>query len=244
MKDVSLVELLKSGAHFGHKTSRWNPKMKPYIFTVRNDIHILDLEKTKKALEKAANFAKDIAGAGGTILFVGTKRQARDIVKQQAEKCGMPYVNVRWLGGTFTNWKTIQKTIRKLEKLQELKTNGDLETRYTKKERLLIEREIEKLTKLFEGIKDLKKLPSAIFIADVNYDDIALTEAKKSKIPIIGIVDSNSDPEGIDYVIPCNDDATQAIELVVDCVSEAISTGRTQAIVTSAPAQAAEPATV
>lgn len=236
MKDVSLVELLKSGAHFGHKTSRWNPKMKPYIFTVRNDIHILDLEKTKKSLLKAASFAHDIAASGGNILFVGTKRQSRDIIKAHAEKCGMPYVNVRWLGGTFTNWKTIQKTIRKLEKLQELKANGDLETRYTKKERLLIEREIEKLTKLFEGIKDLKKLPAAIFIADVNYDDIALTEAKKSKVPIIAVVDSNSDPEGIDYVIPCNDDATQAIELVVDCISEAIASGRTSAIVTSAPA--------
>src|SRR5688572_22982957 len=127
MKDISLVELLKSGAHFGHKTSRWNPKMKPYIFTVRNDIHILDLEKTKKALLKAMGFASDVAAAGGIILFVGTKRQARNIVKQQAEKCGMPYVNVRWLGGTFTNFKTIQKTIRKLEKLMELKTNGDLE---------------------------------------------------------------------------------------------------------------------
>lgn len=235
MKDVSLVELLKSGAHFGHKTSRWNPKMKPYIFTVRNDIHILDLEKTKKSLIKAANFAKDVASSGGLILFVGTKRQARDIVKEQAQKAGMPYVNVRWLGGTFTNWKTIQKTIRKLEKLQELKTSGELETRYTKKERLLIEREIEKLSKLFEGIKDLKKLPAAIFIADVNYDDIALTEAKKSKVPVIAIVDSNSDPEGIDYVIPCNDDATQAIELVVSTVSEAIADGRTAGIVTSSP---------
>jgi len=234
MKDLSLVELLKSGAHFGHKTSRWNPKMKPYIFTVRNDIHILDLEKTKKALLKAASFASDVASSGGVILFVGTKRQSRDIIKKYAEKCGMPYVNVRWLGGTFTNFKTIQKTIRKLEKLEELKAGGELETRYTKKERLLIEREIEKLSKLFEGIKDMKKLPAAIFIADVNYDDIALTESKKSKVPIIGIVDTNSNPEGIDYVIPCNDDATQAIELVVDFVSEAIASGRQSAVVTSA----------
>jgi small subunit ribosomal protein S2 len=239
MKDVSLVELLKSGAHFGHKTSRWNPKMKPYIFTVRNDIHILDLEKTKKALLKAASFASDVASNGGVILFVGTKRQSRDIIKKHAEKCGMPYVNVRWLGGTFTNFKTIQKTIRKLEKLQELKATGELETRYTKKERLLIEREIEKLTKLFEGVKDMKKLPAAIFIADVNYDDIALTEAQKSKVPVIGIADSNSNPEGIDYIIPCNDDATQAIELVVDFVSEAIASGRSASIVTSA-AQAPE----
>jgi small subunit ribosomal protein S2 len=236
MKDISLVELLKSGAHFGHKTSRWNPKMKPYIYTVRNDIHILDLEKTKKALLKAMSFASDIAAAGGVILFVGTKRQARDIIKAQAEKCGMPYVSVRWLGGTFTNFKTIQKTIRKLEKLQDLKTNGELETRYTKKERLLIEREIEKLSRLFEGVKDLKKLPAAIFIADVNYDNIALTEAQKSKVPVIAIVDSNSNPEGIDYPVPCNDGATQAIELVVDAISEAVGSGRTSAVVTSAPA--------
>lgn len=235
MKDISLIELLKSGAHFGHKTSRWNPKMKPYIYTVRNDIHILDLEKTKKALLKAMSFASDVAAASGVILFVGTKRQARSIVKQQAEKCGMPYVSVRWLGGTFTNFKTIQKTIRKLEKLQDLKANGELETRYTKKERLLIEREIEKLTKLFEGVKDLKKLPAAIFIADVNYDNIALTEARKSGVPVIAIVDSNSNPEGIDYPIPCNDDATQAIELVVDAISEAVGAGRTSAVVTSAP---------
>lgn len=236
MKDISLVELLKSGAHFGHKTSRWNPKMKPYIFTVRNDIHILDLEKTKKALVKAMNFASDVAAAGGVILFVGTKRQARSIIKENAEKCGMPYVNVRWLGGTFTNFKTIQKTIRKLEKLTELQNNGELQTRYTKKERLLIEREIEKLNKLFEGIKDMKKLPAAIFIADVNYDNIALTEAQKSRVPIIAIVDSNSNPEAIDYPIPCNDDATQAIALVVDAISEAVGAGRTAAVVTSAAA--------
>jgi small subunit ribosomal protein S2 len=236
MKDISLMELLKSGAHFGHKTSRWNPKMKPYIFTVRNDVHILDLEKTKKSLLKAASFAADVAAAGGTILFVGTKRQSRAIVKKYAEACGMPFVNVRWLGGTFTNFKTIQKTIRKLERLQELKTSGDLETRYTKKERLLIEREIEKLTKLFEGIKDLKKLPAAVFIASVNHDDIALTEAKKSKVPIIGVVDTNGNPDAIDYPIPCNDDATQAIELIVGFMSEAISAARSASIVTSSGA--------
>jgi small subunit ribosomal protein S2 len=244
MKDISLLELLKSGAHFGHKTSRWNPKMKPYIFTVRNDIHILDLEKTKKALMKAASFATDVASNGGVILFVGTKRQSREIIRKHAQKCGMPYVDVRWLGGTFTNFKTIQKTIRKMEKLQELKQNGELETRYTKKERLLIEREIEKLEKLFAGMKDLKKLPAAVFIADVNYDDIALTEAQKSRVPIIGVVDSNSNPDGIDYPIPCNDDATQAIELVVDYVAEAITGARSAGVVTSAPAAQAAVETV
>lgn len=222
MQDISLLDLLQSGAHFGHKTSRWNPKMKPYIYTTRNDIHILDLEKTKKGLLKAATAASEIVSKGGNILFIGTKRQSRDIVKKQAIEAGMPFINVRWLGGTFTNFKTIQKTVRKLEKLHELKASGDLETRYTKKERLLIEREIEKLEKLFEGIKGMKRLPDAVFIADVNYDDIALTESKKAGVKIIAIADSNSNPDNIDFLIPCNDDATQAIELVVGFVAQAI----------------------
>lgn len=227
MKDLSLLDLLQSGAHFGHKTSRWNPKMKPYIFTTRNDIHILDLEKTKRGLVKAAVAAADIVSKGGTILFIGTKRQSRDIVKKHAAEAEMPFINVRWLGGTFTNFKTIQKTVRKLEKLHELKASGELETRYTKKERLLIEREIEKLEKLFEGIKGMRRLPEAVFIADVNYDDIALTEAKKAGVKIIAIVDSNCSPEGIENVIPCNDDATQAIELVVGFVAHAIKEAKT-----------------
>jgi small subunit ribosomal protein S2 len=231
MQDLSLLDLLQSGAHFGHKTSRWNPKMKPYIFTTRNDIHILDLEKTKRGLLKAAQAASDIVSKGGTILFIGTKRQSRDIIKKQAMECGMPFINVRWLGGTFTNFKTIQKTVRKLEKLYELKTSGELETRYTKKERLLIEREIEKLEKLFEGIKGMRRLPEAVFIADVNYDDIALTEAKKAGVKIIAIVDSNSNPDNIDYVIPCNDDATQAIDLVVTFVAQAIKEGKANSAV-------------
>jgi small subunit ribosomal protein S2 len=232
MKEITLLELLQSGAHFGHKTSRWNPKMKSYIFTVRNDIHILDLEKTRKALVKAAEFAGQIAQAGGTILFIGTKRQARKIIEKQAQVAGQPYINVRWLGGTFTNFKTIQKTVRKLEKLQELKTSGQLESRYTKKERLLVEREIEKLEKLFAGMKDMKRIPQAVFIADINYDDIALAEARKMKVPIIAIVDTNSNPEGIDYPIPCNDDATAAIELITSVI--AISAKESKS--TSAPA--------
>ncbi len=226
MKDISLLELLKSGAHFGHKTSRWNPKMKPYIFTVRNDIHIMDLEKTRKALLKAGQFLHDTAKSGGSILFIGTKRQARSIVKKYALESGQLFINVRWLGGTFTNFKTIQKTVKKLEKLQSLKANGELESRYTKKERLLVEREIEKLEKLFEGIKEMKRMPQAVFIADVNYDDIALTEARKMKVPIVAVVDSNSNPEGIDYPIPCNDDATQAIELIHQFLAESIKAGK------------------
>lgn len=236
MKDISLLELLQSGAHFGHKTSRWNPKMKPYIFTVRNDIHILDLEKTRKALTKAVEFAGSVAQTGGTILFIGTKRQARSIIEQQAKLAGQPYINVRWLGGTFTNFKTIQKTVRKLEKLQELKASGQLESRYTKKERLQVGREIEKLEKMFAGMKDMKRIPQAVFIADINYDDIALAEARKMKVPIIAIVDTNSNPDGVDYPIPCNDDATAAIELITSVVAQSIKEKKAAAATATAPA--------
>ncbi len=238
MKEISLLELLQSGAHFGHKTSRWNPKMKPYIFTVRNDIHILDLEKTRKALSEAIEFAGNIAQTGGTILFIGTKRQARSIIEKQAKVAGQPYINVRWLGGTFTNFKTIQKTVRKLEKLQELKTSGQLESRYTKKERLMVEREIEKLEKLFTGMKDMKRIPQAVFIADINYDDIALAEARKMKVPIIAIVDTNSNPDGVDYAIPCNDDATAAIDLVTSTIAQAVKEKKSVTPTTQEPVQA------
>src|SRR3989344_4430919 len=226
MKEISLLELLKSGAHFGHTTARWNPKMKPYIFTTRNNIHILDFEKTKKALSAAMQFARDLVKGGGVLLFVGTKRQSKEIEKKAAQAAGNPYVNVRWLGGTFTNSKTIQKTIRKLEKLEDLKASGELANKYTKKERLLIEREIEKLKKLFEGIQNMKKLPDAIFVTDVKHEDIAIKEAQKSKIKIIGVVDTNSNPEGIDYPIPANDDATKAIELIANAISEAVTAGK------------------
>lgn len=234
MKEISLLELLKSGAHFGHKTSRWNPKMKSYIYTVRNDIHIMDLEKTRKALMKAGEFLQETAKAGGSILFVGTKRQARDLVKKYASESGQLFVNVRWLGGTFTNFKTISKTVKKLEKLQGLKTTGELETRYTKKERLLVEREIEKLEKLFEGIKEMRRLPQAIVITDVNYDDIALTEAIKMKVPVVALVDSNSNPAGVSYPVPCNDDATQAIDLVLQYFADNIKQGKSAATVVAA----------
>ncbi len=237
MKEISLLDLLKSGAHFGHSSSKWNPKMKPFIFATRSGIHILDLEKTKKALIAAAKKVKEIVTNGGTVLFVGTKKQSKDIVKKAAISCGMPYINVRWLGGTFTNFRTIQKTVKKLEKLESLKASGELESRYTKKERLLKEREIEKLTKLFEGIKDLKKLPEAIFITDVKHDSIAVKEAKKSKIKIIGIVDSNSNPEGLDNPIPANDDATKTIDLICSIISQAILESKT-----SQPTVAAKPA--
>lgn len=226
MKEISLLELLKSGAHFGHKASRWNPKMKPFIFTVRNNIHIIDLEKTRANLQKAASFAEEIAKKGGTILFVATKRQLRSIVRKQAEECGMPFIDLRWLGGTFTNFKTIQRTIRKLEKLQQRKDSSDFEQKYTKKERLLIEREIEKLTKLFDGLKNMKRIPQAVFIADVHHDNIALTEARKMKVPIIAITDTNTDPSLVDYPIPANDDSTAAVELITAIISTSIKANK------------------
>src|SRR3989344_1280291 len=240
MKDITLLELLKSGAHFGHSASRWNPKMKPYIFATRSGIHIFDLEKTKKSLAKAMEFARNLAAQGGTILFVGTKKQSRQIVKNAAISANCPYVDIRWLGGTFTNFKTIQKTIRKLEKLESLKASGEIE-RYTKKERLMIEREIEKLTKLFEGIKNLKKIPEAIFISDTKHDLIAVKESRKAQVKIIGVVDSNSSPEGIDYVIPCNDDSAKAAELVAMALAEAINEGRQSLPAAAVPAASVPP---
>lgn len=200
--------------------------MKPYIYASRSGIHILDLEKTKAALDKFLSFAKDLSSKGGTLLFVGTKKQTREIVKNAAIACGMPYVNVRWLGGTFTNFRTIQKTIRKLEKLESMKTSGELEKNYTKKERLMTEREIEKLKKLFEGIQNMKRLPDAIFVTDVKYEEISVIEAQKSKVKIGGLVDTNCSPEGIDFVIPCNDDATKAVTLILNSVSEAVQEGK------------------
>lgn len=237
MKDISLLELLKSGAHFGHKASRWNPKMKPFIFSTRNNIHIIDLEKTRNSLQKAVSFVSEVAKSGGVVLFIGTKRQSRDVVKQQAESCGMPYVNLRWLGGTFTNFRTIQKTVRKLEKLQSRKDSPDFEQKYTKKERLLIEREIEKLTKLFSGIKDMKKTPQAVFITDIHHDKIALTEARKMKVPVIAITDTNTDPSLVDYAIPANDDAVAAVSLITQVIAEAINANKSAV---TAPSVSAE----
>ncbi len=238
MKDISLAELLKSGAHFGHQTSRWNPKMAPFIFTVRNNIHILDLAQTRDRLLQAMEFAKETAKKGGTVLFVGTKRQQKDEVRKAAIACGMPYIVTRWLGGTFTNFRTIQKTIKKMEKYESQKASGELERMYTKKERLLVERELVKMHTLFEGIKDMRKLPEAIVIFDVNYDEIALTEAKKSKVKIIGVVDTNCDPENIDFIIPSNDDAIKAVNIVAEAISEAVSEGKRGMAVPAAAANA------
>ncbi len=239
MKDISLSDLLKSGAHFGHQTSRWNPKMRPYIFTVRNNIHIMDLEKTRSKLLDAMTFAKEVAAKGGYVLFVGTKRQSKEVVKNAAIAAGMPYVITRWLGGTFTNFRTIQKSIKKMERYENQKASGEMEKNYTKKERLMIERELVKMKTLFEGIKDLRKLPEAVVIFDVKHDEIALIEAQKSKVKIIGVVDTNSSPDKIDYIIPSNDDAIKAIELIANAISDAVSEGKKSFVPVQAPINAA-----
>ncbi len=234
MNYPTLEELLTAGVHFGHISSRWNPKMQDFIFTTRNKIHVINLEKTLEKLKSAMDFARDVASHGGTILFVGTKRQAKDEVKKAAESCGMPFVVIRWLGGTFTNFKTIQKTIKKLERLQKMKVSPDFESKYIKKERLLIEREIAKLENLFEGFKNLKKLPEALFVVDINHDNIAVREAGKVKLKIIGLVDTNSDPGQVDYPIPSNDDSIKAIALMTSAIAGAVLEGKNNPAVSAA----------
>ncbi|HYE22067.1 MAG TPA: 30S ribosomal protein S2 [Verrucomicrobiae bacterium] len=239
MKTISLMEMLKAGVHFGHKTSLWNPKMAPFIYTQRNNIHILDLEKTRNKLTEALNFAKDLASKGGTILFVGTKRQAKEEVKKAAEAAGMPYVVTRWLGGTFTNFRTIQKTVKKMERYEKMIADDEIK-KYTKKEQLMIKREVEKMKNFFSGIKDMKKLPDAIFVLDVKYDHIPVEEARQSKVKIIGIVDTNADPSSIDYMIPSNDDAIKVISLMAHAMSDAIREGKGMFAEAAVPAAKAE----
>lgn len=235
MNYPTLEELLEAGVHFGHVSSRWNPKMGPYIFATRNQVHLINLEKTLENLKTALEFVKEVAAQGGTILFVGTKRQAKEEVKKAAQSCGMPFVTIRWLGGTFTNFKTIQKTIKRLEKLQKLRDSEDFSTKYIKKERLLIEREIEKLENLFEGTKTLKKLPEAIFVLDINHDKTAVKEARAVGVKVLGLVDSNTDPDRIDFPIPSNDDAIKAISLMVNLVAQAVNEGRALQKIQTAP---------
>lgn len=217
----TLEELLAAGAHFGHRVSRWNPKMAPYIFTTKNRFHIIDLDKTLGKLKQAEEFVSSVAKRGGIILFVGTKRQAKDIIRTQAKAAGMPYVSERWLGGTLTNFKTIQRSIKKLFSREELLKSSRIDS-YTKKERLMIEREVAKNTVLFEGIRDMKKLPDAMFVVDSNADKIAVQEARLTGVPVIAITDTNVDPALIDYLIPANDDAMKTIELITSRISGAI----------------------
>ncbi len=224
---VSMKALLETGVHFGHRTRRWNPKMKPYIFTERSGVHILDLQQTIAALDRAYRLVRDTVGEGGTVLFVGTKRQARDTIAAEAARCSMPYVNTRWLGGTLTNWRTIRQRIEYLAQLEARRDRGDFE-RLTKKEALLLSRQIEKLNERLGGIKDMRSLPELLFVVDVRREATAVTEANKMGIPIIAIVDTNCDPDPIDYVIPANDDAIRAIKLITSKIADAALEGIAQ----------------
>ncbi|MAT93825.1 MAG: 30S ribosomal protein S2 [Halioglobus sp.] len=221
-------DLLQAGAHFGHQTRYWNPKMDQYIFGARNKIHIINLEHTVPAFNDALALVKRLAGSKNKILFVGTKRAAGKIVREQAERAGMPYVSHRWLGGMLTNYKTIRASIKRLRDLEAQQTDGTFE-KLTKKEALMRSRDMEKLERSIGGIKDMGGLPDALFVVDVDHERIAITEANKLGIPVIGIVDTNSDPDGIDYVIPGNDDAIRAIKLYVTAVADACVQGRLEA---------------
>ena len=225
MSVVSMKQLLEAGVHFGHQTRRWNPKMAEYIFTERNGIYIIDLQKTVKKLEEAYMFVRDIAAEGNEILFVGTKKQAQDSIKEEAARCEMPYVNARWLGGMLTNFTTIKRRIKRLGQLQAMREDGTFEL-LPKKEAAKLELEIEKLEKYLGGITEMKKQPAAMFIVDPRKERIAVAEAKKLGIPIIAIVDTNCDPDEIDYVIPGNDDAIRAVKLIAGAMADAVLEGR------------------
>ncbi|WP_105978900.1 30S ribosomal protein S2 [Bacillus paralicheniformis] len=221
MSVISMKQLLEAGVHFGHQTRRWNPKMKRYIFMERNGIYIIDLQKTVKKVEEAYNFTKNLAADGGKILFVGTKKQAQDSVKEEAERSGMYYVNQRWLGGTLTNFETIQKRIKRLKDIEKMQENGTFDV-LPKKEVVQLKKELERLEKFLGGIKEMKELPDALFIIDPRKERIAVAEARKLNIPIIGIVDTNCDPDEIDVVIPANDDAIRAVKLLTSKMADAI----------------------
>ena len=222
---VSMKQLLEAGVHFGHQTRRWNPKMARYIFTERNGIYIIDLQKTVKKLEEAYMFVRDVAANGDSVLFVGTKKQAGESIKEEAERAGAHYVNARWLGGMLTNFKTIRQRIQRLEQLRKMQEDGTFD-RLPKKEVGKLELEIEKLEKYLVGIKTMNKLPGALFIVDPRKERIAVAEAKKLGIPIVAIVDTNCDPDEIDYVIPGNDDAIRAVKLIASTMADAIIEGR------------------
>ncbi len=225
MSVVSMKQLLEAGVHFGHQTRRWNPKMAPYIFTERNGIYIIDLQKTVKKLDEAYMFVRDIAANGDEILFVGTKKQAQESIKDEATRCGMPYVNARWLGGMLTNFVTIKKRIKRLGQLQAMREDGTFDI-LPKKEAAKLQLEIEKLEKFLGGITEMKKQPAAMFIVDPRKERIAVAEARKLGIPIIAIVDTNCDPDEIDYVIPGNDDAIRAVKLISGAMADAVLEGK------------------
>jgi len=225
MANVNMRQMLEAGVHFGHQTRFWNPKMAPYIFGERNKIHIINLEQTLPLYKDATNFLGKMVANGGTILFVGTKRAAQDTVQEEAARCGMPYVNRRWLGGMLTNFKTVKQSIARLRVLETMIEDGTVE-RLSKKEGLMLQRELDKLERSLGGIKDMPGLPDALFIVDVGYEKIAISEAVKLGIPVVGIVDTNNSPEGVDYVIPGNDDAIRSIQLYVQGAADAVMEGR------------------
>jgi len=224
MAVISMKQLLEAGVHFGHQTRRWNPKMDRYIFTERNGIYIIDLQKTVKKVEEAYNFVRQVASEGKTLLFVGTKKQAQDSVRDEAARCGGYFVNQRWLGGTLTNFSTIQKRIERLREIEKMEQDGTFEV-LPKKEVILLRKEMERLEKFLGGIKDMKKLPGALFIIDPRKERIAVAEARKLGIPIVGIVDTNCDPDEIDYIIPGNDDAIRAVKLLCNKMADAFIEG-------------------
>jgi small subunit ribosomal protein S2 len=226
---VSMRSMLEAGVHFGHQTRFWNPKMAPYIYGHRNRIHIINLEKTVVMFQDASKFVKQLAGNRGTILFVGTKRQAREVIAEEAARAGMPFVDQRWLGGMLTNFKTVKGSIKRLKEMEAMQLDGGAE-RLTKKEALMFAREQEKLTKSFGGIKDMTGLPDAIFVIDVGYHKIAITEATKLGIPVIGVVDTNHSPEFIQHIIPGNDDSGKAVRLYAQGIADAILEGRSASI--------------
>lgn len=239
MSNVSMRLMLEAGVHFGHQTRFWNPKMAEYIFGARNKIHIVNLEKTLPLYTDAVNAIGKIAANRGTVLFVGTKRAARNTVLEEAQRCGMPYVNHRWLGGMLTNYKTIRQSIQRLMDLEEMSTSGGF-SKLTKKEALGLKREMEKLEKVLGGIKNMKGLPDALFVIDVGHEEIAVNEANKLGIPVFGIVDTNNSPDGIDYIVPGNDDAIKAIRLYSQGIADAVIEGRATAVIQ--PEEIEEPA--
>jgi small subunit ribosomal protein S2 len=225
MAVVSMKALLESGVHFGHRTNKWNPGMKPYIFTERNGIHIIDLQQTVKAINNAFNVIRDCVSTGGVVMFVGTKRQAQETVRDEATRCGMPYVTERWLGGMLTNWSTMYQRIQELERMEKLFATGDIE-KLTKKEALLISREITRLNLRLSGVRTMTRVPDLVFVIDVDREYAAVHEANLLKIPVIALVDTNCDPSHVDYVIPSNDDAIRAIKLMVTKMADAVEEGK------------------
>jgi small subunit ribosomal protein S2 len=234
---IAMKDLLEAGVHFGHQTKRWNPKMKPYIFGERNGIYILDLGRTSRLYREAADFVSNIAAQGGTVLFVGTKRQAQDAIAEESQRCGMFHVNQRWLGGLLTNFSTIQRSLARLRDLEALATDGRADT-LSKKELARLDKERRKLAKNLDGIRGMGRLPDAVFIVDTKHEQIAVDEARKLKIPVIGVVDTNCDPDEVDFVIPGNDDALRSIRLFSAGIADAVLAGR--GIAESAAAEAAD----